>query len=97
MSVGCGKVELSTKSVKGNKMKKLHQDTELIFSILRELVVAEKPLEWRQANADLDKFRLAIDADPELLRLARIYLVAPSPIAIRVLVDLESKLRDKFY
>jgi hypothetical protein len=78
-------------------MKKLHPNTSLVFDILRQLVLAEKPLEWRQANADLDKFRLAIDADPELLRLANIYLVAPSPIAIRVLVDLESKLRDKFY
>jgi hypothetical protein len=78
-------------------MKKLHPDTSLVFDILRQLVLAEKPIEWRQANADLDKFRLAIDADPELLRLANIYLVAPSPIAIRVLVDLESKLRDKFY
>ena len=78
-------------------MKKLHPNTSLVFDILRQLVLAEKPLEWRQANADLDKFRLAIDADPDLLRLANIYLVAPSPIAIRVLVDLESKLRDKFY
>jgi hypothetical protein len=78
-------------------MKRLDPNTSLVFDILRQLVLAEKPLEWRQANADLDKFRLAIDADPELLRLARIYLVAPSPIAIRVLVDLESKLRDKFY
>jgi hypothetical protein len=78
-------------------MKKLHPNTSLVFDILRQLVLAEKPLEWRQANADLDKFRLAIDADPELLRLANIYLVAPSPIAIRVLVDIESRLRDKFY
>lgn len=78
-------------------MTALHQNTELVFDILRQLVLAEKPLEWRQANADLDKFRLAINADPELLRLAGIYLVAPTPIAIRVLVDLESKLRDKFY
>jgi hypothetical protein len=78
-------------------MKKLDPNTSLVFDILRQLVLAEKPLEWRQANADLDKFRLAIDADPELLRLANIYLVAPSPIAIRVLVDIESRLRDKFY
>lgn len=78
-------------------MAELHQNTELVFDILRQLVLAEKPLEWRQANADLDKFRLAINDDPELLRLAKIYLVAPSPIAIRVLVDIESRLRDKFY
>jgi hypothetical protein len=78
-------------------MKKLDPNTSLVFDILRQLVLAEKPLEWRQANADLDKFRLAIDADPELLRLANIYLLAPSPIAIRVLVDIESRLRDKFY
>lgn len=75
----------------------LHENTELVFDILRQMVLAEKPLEWRQANADLDKFRQAINADPELLRLANIYLVAPSPIAIRVLVDIESRLRDKFY
>ena len=78
-------------------MKRLDPNTSLVFDILRQLVLAEKPIEWRQANADLDKFRLAIDADPELLRLATIYLNAPSPIAIRVLVDLESRLRDKFY
>lgn len=88
---------MSQTKTKGSKMTALHQNTELVFDILRQLVLAEKPLEWRQANADLDKFRLAINADPELLRLAGIYLVAPTPIAIRVLVDLESKLRDKFY
>lgn len=75
----------------------LHPNTSLVFDILRNLVLAEQPLEWRQANADLDKFRQAINDDPELLRLANIYLAAPSPIAIRVLVDLESKLREKFY
>ena len=74
-----------------------YTDAEFVFDTLRQLVLAEKPLEWRQANPDLDKFRDAIKADPELLRLAKIYFVAPTPIAIRVLVDLESKLRDKFY
>ena len=78
-------------------MKKLHPNTSLVFDILRQLVLAEKPLEWRQANADLDKFRLAIDSDQNLLRLATAYLVCPSQIASKMLDNLEKALRDKFY
>ena len=77
-------------------MKKLHPHTECVFDILRGLVVAEKPIEWRQANADLDKFRLAIDSDQNLLRLATAYLVCPSQIASKMLDNLEKALRIKF-
>jgi len=75
----------------------LHQNTEMVFDILRRLVLAEQTMEWRQTHTDLDKYRQMINADQKLLTLGTSYLWCPSEIAPRILGEIQDRLRSKFF